>query len=203
MRFVSAGYIGFVEQMKKICELGSQRNLNSPCCYIYDNKAVAQIELVHWEYPNGRRISVLYLTKLYVLDTERGSGVGTKFLQEIKRCVDKAGLTIFFFATSFSLSNEHEGLPFAFADMNEMLKYWEKEHLTFVEDSDELLCKWYLEQGFLNACVHDHKLCQPNKHHKLSKQFIYVGKNCFDYDLMMKRTDESGMCDHCKKQKDH
>lgn len=197
----ASGYIGFVEQMKQRCELGSKRNLDSPCCYIFENKAVAQIELHQWQYPNGRKISVLFLTKLYVLDIHRDEGIGTKFIQEIKRCVDEAGLAIYFFASSFSLSNEDGGLPFAFTDMDHLLKYWELEYLTFNEDQHDLLSKWYLKQGFLNACVHDLNF-PAQEHQKLSKQFIHVGKNCYDYDLLMNRTNESGMCDFCREQID-
>ena len=194
------GFTGFVSQMKQICELGSQRKLNSPCCYIYKNKAVAQIELTNWQHTNGRRVSVLYLTKLYVLDIERDSGVGTEFLKKIKEIVDDTGMAIFFFATSFSLSNEDHGLPFAFADMDQMLKCWEAEHLTFTEDGDEVLQEWYSRQGFYNGCIHDNQEWESKEWHKLTKQFMYVGENCYDYDLLMNRTNPQHFCSHCKQQ---
>jgi len=196
------GFTKFVEQIKQCCQLGSERKIQAPCCYLYpkdDPKAVAQIEKVSWYGNQQSNASLLYLTKLYVLDTERDSGIGTKFLKEIKRIVDDTGMVLFLHAESFSLSNKEGGLPFAFYDMDELLKYWDSEKLTYT-DGDVLLIEWYKRLGFINACTHDEGNWPAKDYHRLDKQFLHVGKNNPQRDLYLKRTKVDGMCETCRLQ---
>ncbi len=198
------GFLNFVEQMKKICKLGSETKANIPCSYLFpreDPKAVAQIEKVEWGGVPKSCGSLLYLTKLFVLDTERDNGIGTNFVQEIKRTVDETGMVLFLRAESFSFSNEEGGLPYSFYNMDDLLQSWEAEKLTS-NDGDMVLIEWYKRLGFLNACTHDGDIWPVKEYHRLNKQFLYVGAKNPDQDLYLNRTNESGMCQFCKDQID-
>ena len=190
------GFTKFVEQMKQCCQLGSERKIQAPCCYLYpkdDPKAVAQIEKVSWYGNQQSNASLLYLTKLYVLDTERDNGIGTNFVQEIKRIVDETGMVLFLRAESFSFSNEEGGLPYSFYNMDDLLQSWEAEKLTS-NDGDILLIEWYTRLGFLNACTHDGDIWPVKEYHRLNRQFLYIGAKNPDHDLYLNRTSESGVC---------
>ena len=56
-------------------------------------------------------------------------------------------MVLFLHAESFSLSNEEGGLPFAFYDMDQLLKNRGGEKLTYT-DGDVLLIEWYKRLGF-------------------------------------------------------
>ncbi len=195
------GFLNFIKGMKEISTLAKDRGYHLPCTYIFEDKVVAQIEKVEWTNTKGSAGHLLYLTKMYCLDMERGSGVGTRFMEEIKRIVDETGMVLFLFATSFSFSNEDNGLPYAFLSMDELLKQWEAGEKLTGTDGDILLFEWYTRLGFLNACTHDGDIWPVKEYHRLNKQFLYVGAKNPDQDLYLNRANESGMCGYCRNQK--
>jgi hypothetical protein len=194
------GFLNFIKGMKEISTLANDRGYHLPCTYIFEDKVVAQIEKVEWTNTKGSAGHLLYLTKMYCLDMERGSGVGTRFMEEIKRVVDETGMVLFLFATSFSFSGEDNGLPYAFLSMDELLKQWEAEEKLTGTDGDILLFEWYTRLGFLNACTHDNDAFSAKHYHELKKQFMYVGQNNPNRDLYLQRTNAEGMCEFCRKQ---
>ena len=187
--------------MKGISTLAKDRGYHLPCTYVFEDKVVAQIEKVEWTNTKGSAGCLLYLTKMYCLDMERGSEIGTRCTEEIKRIVDETGMVLFLFATSFSFSGEDNGLPYTFLSMDELLKQWEEGEKLTGTDGNILLFEWYTRLGFLNACTHDDDDVFPVKHyHEVTKQFMYVGQSDPDRDLYLNRTSESGMCGYCRNQ---
>ena len=194
------GFLNFIKGMKEISTLANDRGYHLPCTYIFEDKVVAQIEKVEWTNTKGSAGHLLYLTKMYCLDMERGSGVGTRFMEEIKRVVDETGMVLFLFAASFSFSGEDNGLPYAFLSMDELLKQWEQEEKLTETDGDILLIDWYKKLGFLNACTHDGENWPAKDYHRLDKQFLYVGKNNPQRDFYLERAQFENMCKTCKLQ---
>ena len=194
------GFLNFIKGMKEVSTLAKDRGYHLPCTYVFKDKVVAQIEKVEWTNTKGSAGHLLYLTKMYCLDMERGSGVGTRFMEEIKRVVDKTGMVLFLFAASFSFSGEDNGLPYAFLSMDELRKHWEQEEKLPGTDGDVLLIEWYKRLGFLNTCTHDGENWPAKDYHKLDKQFLYVGTKNPDQDLYLNRSNKSHMCQFCKEQ---
>lgn len=192
------GFVPFTNRMKDICTLGSTRS-NVPCSYIYQDKAVAQIEMAEWSNVKGSRNYLLYFTKLYVLDNQRDSGIGTEFLSKIKQIVDDTGMAMFLFASSYSFTGGD--LPYAFTNVDDLLKCWEAERLLHTE-ADELLIQWYQRLGFFNGCIHDDNIYAAQDYHRIEQQFLYVSDKCVDADLVRNRKHAEHMCHFCKDQKD-
>ena len=71
--------------MKQECDLGSERNLDLPCCYIYKNSAEAQIEPIIWSNVKDSRNTLLYMRKMYVLDSSRREGNRNRIYQSHKK----------------------------------------------------------------------------------------------------------------------
>ena len=194
-------FLTFLKEIKKNTVLGINRGIIEPHCYLYQDKAIAKIEPTGWINNHGSKAYLFHLHKLYVLDSERSSGVGTAFMQEIKRCANESGAVIFLYAANFNLSNEDEGLPYGFGDMNDLIRYWGMNYLTYTSN-DAALRQWYERMDFFNACTHDGQEWIPKSYTEYRNQFVYIGKNFSgDRDSLIQRTDESGMCDFCKKQK--
>ena len=192
------GLNGFVDVMKQECELGGERNLELPCCYIYKNSAVAQIEPTIWSNGNNTESTLLYMRKIYVLDSLRGEGIGTAFINHIKKSVDHAGMILFLNAQSFSLADSKDGRPYGFDSMDELLQHWNAEQLTGT-DVTVLLKDWYRKQGFFNGCVHDEGEHKARRGESLDRQFIYIGENYSgDVEQIKRRAKAEGMCEICK-----
>lgn len=192
------GFLKFVEQMKGISQLATERGVRLPCCYIYEDKVVAQIQKVEWANTRGSASCLLYLTKIYTLNNHRDSGLGTRFMEDIKRIVDETGMVLFLRALSFGFSGEEGGLPHAFLTMGELLMKWEQHETLTGAEADVLLFDWYRRLGFLIGCTHDGDGWPVEDYHTLNQQFIYVGGKNLERDVYLRRTKVDGMCEKCR-----
>ena len=171
-----------------------------PGTWMWNDTVVFQMETMSWGDCEDSGDYLQYLTKFYVLDSERGKGTGTAFLNQLKRWMDDTGSVVFFFACSYGLSGNGRD-AYGFHDMNQLLKYWAAQRLVETESTDVLL-RWYKRLGFQNACVHATWHNAAKEEHELKTQFLYIGDKLQSHykEQIRKRLSADGMCDHCKKQ---
>lgn len=126
------------------------------------DSALAEIRHISLDDAKDSASFLIHLQSLYVVDTARGTGEGTRAIEEIKRIADECGCGVTLFAKSFAFSRDG-GLPYALSTFEELRKASLEEEwpVIYLPEWDiECLRFFYERCGFQNMCLYDSRVYQ-------------------------------------------
>lgn len=141
-----------------------------------------------WGLVEIRRISLedardserylIHLQSLYVVDMARGSGEGTRVIEQIKQIADECGCGVTLFAKPFALSRDGR-VPNAFQTFEELRQASLEEEWPVIylpEWQGDCLRFFYERCGFRNMCLYDSWVYERPKEADLpfDNQFAYL-----------------------------
>jgi hypothetical protein len=121
---------------------------------------------------------LIHLQSLYVVDAARGTGEGTKTVEELKRISDETGCGMTLFAKSFAFSRDGS-LPYAMQSIEDLRRASLEEQwpVIYLPEWDvECLRFFYEGRGFRNMCLYDSRVYSRPKEDDLpfERQFVYL-----------------------------
>jgi len=108
-----------------------------------------------WPDIEGASDFVWHLRSLYVVDSERGNGIGRRVIEKIKEIAEDAEAIVVLFVAKFGFAKDGIS-PSAFTSMKELIHASLIEHwkVTYFPDyENELVEHFYLSCGLKNCCL--------------------------------------------------
>jgi GNAT superfamily N-acetyltransferase len=171
--------LGMRQCLSKYCKKAYIDNVRFlDCVYVWNDQVVFEMEPCHFDDIPSLRGRLWYLRRIYVVDVFRGRGVGRQFIDEIKKWCDLSGSIVCLCAVGFCIkSNALSYGCSCFDSADSVVRYWGNECV--VESGlDLLLCKFYSDAGFENACVAESNCCGAGGNRLcVKRQFIYAGRD--------------------------
>jgi len=147
---------------------------------------------------------VWHLRSIYTVDTCRQNGAGKNVLQAIKELAEQSGAIVILFVSKFALRKPGEVYGYsAFSNMKELVKASlidEYEVVYFHDWENEHLEKFYIDQGFQNACLaNDCSIHGDMSGEHWNEHFIYVPSTVeADHLHQIQHRLNPRLCEFCK-----
>lgn len=147
---------------------------------------------------------VWHLRSIYTVEGSRLQGCGKRVLQTVKEIAELSGAIVILFVSKFGLRKpgEHNGYS-AFSSLEELVRASlidEYETVYFNDWENEPLEKFYLDQGFKNACLANNCSVYGDKAGEHWKEhFIYIPTTVEDQHLQqIQHRLNPVLCEFCK-----
>jgi hypothetical protein len=163
----------FRDILRSKCKMVSCNHIFLDGVWSWNDAVVFEFANIKWDDVEGSSEWLWYLTRAYVIDSQRGNGVFRHFCREMMEWSDRSGIAICFFATAFGFDTLNVDLPNYLGTLEQVSCAWNSE-LTFIKPDDWLVA-FYRETGFRNAYIsHDGLLVDPEVY-GIDRSFVYVG----------------------------
>jgi len=139
---------------------------------------VAEIRKISLDDAKESEKYLMHLQSVYVVDAARGSGEGTRVVQQLKQIADECGCGLTLFARPFAFSQDGHR-PNAFQTFEELRQASLDEKWPVIylpEWQAECLQFFYERCGFRNMCLYDSWVYKRSKDEDLpfESQFVYL-----------------------------
>jgi hypothetical protein len=163
------------QTIKQQCEMARVQAVKAlEGVWVWQDAVVFEVERAFWDDVPGSGDWLMMLRKIYVVDSKRNMGWGTRFVKTIQAWCENAGAAICLICCPFGLSrNETDRGPFYLQTLREVLDLWETGAF-HKQETGAMLRQWYLQRGFRNANLLDGNFFKFREKYECSDQFIFV-----------------------------
>jgi GNAT superfamily N-acetyltransferase len=116
--------------------------------WVWENAVIFELERAWWADVPGSGNWLAYLRRMYVLDSKRGCGYGSRFIASLLEWAEESAAAISLISLLFGLSrNAHDKGPFFLESVEDVLGVWETGEIHRIVGG-EWLRDWYSRKGF-------------------------------------------------------
>lgn len=116
--------------------------------WVWNDAVVFELEKAWWDDVPTSGDWLAYLRRMYVVDSKRGCGYGSQFIDNLLQWSRESGAVVCLVSFLFGLSrNAIDRGPFFFETIEDVLDVWEKGEIHPVVGG-EWLRGWYASKGF-------------------------------------------------------
>jgi GNAT superfamily N-acetyltransferase len=142
--------------------------------WVWNDAVVFELEKAYWDDVSGSGNWLAYLRKMYVVDSKRGCGLGSKFIHTLQEWCEISGSAVCLVSLPFGFSRDaYSGGAYFFDKAADVVDLWEAGEFHPLIGI-ELLRSWYSERGFRNAFLLDGHFFSFSSEIDDDDQFIYV-----------------------------
>jgi GNAT superfamily N-acetyltransferase len=156
----------------KVARVNGWKSLEN--VWVWNDAVVFELEKAFWDDVSGSENWLVYLRKMYVVDSKRGRGLGSEFVHSLQQWCEISGSAVCLVSLPFGFSRDaYSGGAYFLDKAADVVDLWEEGEFHRLMGV-ELLRSWYSDRGFRNAFLLDGHFFSFSGAINDDDQFIYV-----------------------------